>query len=80
MEPCTTHQGTKENDHIGHCTHTLKSTNVKVQNYYGGTQMVEALLYKPEGRGFDSRWSHWKLFIEIIHSAAQRPWGRLSLE
>jgi len=28
----------------------------------GGTllvaQLVEALLYKPEGRGFDSRWWH----------------------
>ena len=22
-------------------------------------QLVEALLYKPEGRGFDSRWRHW---------------------
>jgi len=24
-----------------------------------GTQLVEALRYKPEGRGFDSRWNHW---------------------
>jgi hypothetical protein len=23
-------------------------------------QLVEALRYKPEGRGFDSRWNHWK--------------------
>ena len=23
------------------------------------SQMVEALRYKPEGRGFDSRWCHW---------------------
>jgi hypothetical protein len=22
-------------------------------------QLFEALRYKPEGRGFDSRWSHW---------------------
>jgi hypothetical protein len=22
-------------------------------------QLVEALRYKPEGRGFDSLWSHW---------------------
>jgi len=21
--------------------------------------LVEALCYKPEGRGFDSRWCHW---------------------
>jgi hypothetical protein len=23
-------------------------------------QLVEALRYKPEGRGFDSRWCHWR--------------------
>jgi hypothetical protein len=22
-------------------------------------QLIEALRYKPEGRGFDSRWCHW---------------------
>jgi hypothetical protein len=26
-------------------------------------QLVEALRYKSEGRGFDSRWSHWKLSL-----------------
>jgi hypothetical protein len=26
---------------------------------YAVAQLVEALRYKPEGRGFDSRWSHW---------------------
>jgi hypothetical protein len=33
----------------------------------GGTllvaQLVEALLYKPEGRGFDSRWCHWNFSL-----------------
>jgi hypothetical protein len=24
-----------------------------------GTRLVEALFYKPEGRGFDFRWGHW---------------------
>jgi hypothetical protein len=24
-----------------------------------GSAVVEALRYKPEGRGFDSRWCHW---------------------
>jgi len=24
-----------------------------------GAQFLEALRYKPEGRGFDSRWCHW---------------------
>jgi hypothetical protein len=27
--------------------------------YYAVAQLVEALRYKPEGRWFDSRWSHW---------------------
>ena len=27
------------------------------------TQLVEALRYKPEGRGFDTRWYHWNLSL-----------------
>ena len=27
------------------------------------TQMVEAMGYKPEGRGFDSRWCHWNFSL-----------------
>jgi len=30
------------------------------------SQLVEALRYKPEGRGFDSRWCHWNFSIDII--------------
>jgi hypothetical protein len=30
---------------------------------YAVAQLVEALRYKPEGRGFDSRWSHWKFSV-----------------
>ena len=26
-------------------------------------QLVEALLYKSEGRGFDSRWCHWNFLL-----------------
>jgi hypothetical protein len=26
-------------------------------------QLVEALLYKPDGRGFDSRWCHWNFSL-----------------
>jgi hypothetical protein len=39
--------------------------NFQVAGARGGA-VVEALRYKPEGRGIDSRWCHWNFFIEII--------------
>ena len=27
------------------------------------SQVVEAIRYKPEGRGFDSRWCHWNFSL-----------------
>jgi hypothetical protein len=34
-------------------------------HYWGHAvaQLVEALCYKPEGRGFDSRWYHWNFSL-----------------
>jgi len=31
--------------------------------FIGVAQLVEALRYKPEGRGFDSRWCHWNFLL-----------------
>jgi len=30
---------------------------------YAVAQLGEALRYKPEGRGFDSRWCHWNFSL-----------------
>jgi hypothetical protein len=40
---------------------TVRGVDDFVGTYMGHTvaQLLEALRYKPEGRGIDSRWCHW---------------------
>ena len=38
-------------------------------------RLVEALRYKPEGRGFDSLMVSSEFFIDVILLAALWPWG-----
>jgi hypothetical protein len=41
--------------------HRNRTENLPVTTIFVGyavVQLIEALRYKPEGRGFDSRWSH----------------------
>jgi hypothetical protein len=40
------------------------SASLVSRNYFNSVaQLVEALRYKPEGRGFDSRWCHWNFSL-----------------
>jgi hypothetical protein len=36
-----------------------------VSSWYAIAQLVEALRYKPEGRGFDTRWCHWNFSLAL---------------
>jgi hypothetical protein len=51
---------------IGPTTCTVCFRFIVISSLYMGARggvVVEALHYKPEGHGFDSRWRHWILSL-----------------
>jgi hypothetical protein len=42
---------------------TYCADDKKTQYGHAGAQLIEALRYKPEGRGFDSRYYHWNFLL-----------------
>jgi hypothetical protein len=46
---------------------------------YAVAQLVEALRYKPEGRGFDSQWCYWNFLLTKSFLSHYDTGGRLSL-
>jgi hypothetical protein len=54
-------------------TNTHKLTFVEGFVGYAVAQLVEALRYKPEGRGFNSRWSHWNFSVAKYFRKYCRP-------
>jgi hypothetical protein len=45
------------------CCTILYLSLLHVSTGHAVAHLVEALCYKPEGRGFDSRWSHWNFSV-----------------
>ena len=43
----------------------VKNALLNRVDYGAVPQLVEALRYTPKGRGFDSRWCHWKFSLTL---------------
>jgi 2-keto-3-deoxy-L-rhamnonate aldolase RhmA len=44
-------------------TTTITITVTNITTAHAVAQLVEAMRYKPEGRGFDARWCHWNFSL-----------------
>jgi hypothetical protein len=47
------------------CRILIKCVSAHYDKGYTVAQLIEALPYKPEGRGFDSPWSHWNFSVTL---------------
>jgi hypothetical protein len=47
----------------GTAKNLTKLLRIKINEGHAVAQLVEALRYKPEGWGFDSRWCDWKFLL-----------------
>ena len=45
------------------CIYIYDISRLRVKCGQAVAQLVEALRYKPEGRGFDSLWCHWNFLL-----------------
>ena len=66
-------QMSKREEITGHCVFFFKkiySRYVRKRGTLLVSQLVEALHYKPKGRGFDSRWCHWNISWEVKAAGA----------
>jgi hypothetical protein len=43
------------------CLNLFQTLHIKLG--HAVAQLIESLRYKPEGRGFDSRWCHWNFSL-----------------
>jgi hypothetical protein len=49
--------------------------NIKRRRKDAVAQLIEALPYKPEGHGFDSRWCHWNFSLTYSFRPHYDPCG-----
>jgi hypothetical protein len=59
---CYQHNGMDSNEYNINCARYIMGPHI-IYRGHAVAQLVEALCYKPKGRGFDSRWCHWNFSL-----------------